>query len=190
MSIPTAEFEEIDVAAAGLAAEVGCAGALTPDAQHAFAVLHMHHLADLVAQPHRGAFLFTCWRQWTCDMEPERRGALGRHAEAQGPTLLRTAAHSPVGRRLGTGWARYLRAVGAAAAAQAPELGIPPNLLLFDQARRTHALLGIALPAAALGARVVRGALQPASAGCAGTHPAIVFLPAQAQAPTSSILTA
>ncbi len=106
----------------------------------------------------RAAFLFLGWQQWSRELSPAKRLALGGQACEVAPAILSQAAETIADSRWNGLWQDYFAAVESIlASGQSP--GLPVRYVLFEHAHLTHNRLGIPAATEALAARALREAL-------------------------------
>ncbi|WP_175408299.1 lantibiotic dehydratase C-terminal domain-containing protein [Streptomyces sp. TRM64462] len=147
--------DDLAQASSELALAFAAAGGLSVPDRLALAVLHLSHVASLVPEADRSAFLFLCWQHWAGRIAPDRRLDLGRQAAERGTELLIAASEAAMDGPTAEAWQRYLRALAAVGERAAGE-GLPGNYVLFEQVHLTHQRLGVPHEAEALAALTVR----------------------------------
>ncbi|HEX2312664.1 MAG TPA: hypothetical protein VHJ17_02965 [Thermomonospora sp.] len=134
------------------------------DDRFGVAALHLRLLIELVPPAARPAFLFQCWQQWSRELPPATRVALGEEAEAAAVTVLDSTAEAALDHPYRGLWARYLRDLHAVWQAHGTGGEPPRPYELFEHARLTHDRLGVPAETAATAAKALRSALGAGSA--------------------------
>lgn len=127
-------------------------------------VLHLRELVDLLPAADRPGFLFTCWQEWSSELEPRRRVELAMESDYQAKLLGAAILDPALAGERGPAWARYLDTLRRVVDAADADPQTPLGYLLFDHAHLTHNRLGVSPDLEAMAARLLRAVLKNCSA--------------------------